>query len=207
MADSEEKPADQVEDVKDHHEDDDNPNYKPPAPKALDDIVNQDADDPSLVKYKETLLGGGLSGAVVVDESNPNKVIVQKLSLLVEGRDEVSIDLTKSPEDIKKEQHVLKDGCSYRIQIYFFVQREIVSGLRYEHKVYRKGIQVDKMKQMMGSYGPKTEVQSFKTQADDAPSGMLMRGEYVVKSRFVDDDNHEYCKWEWKLAIKKEWKD
>ncbi|GFN89080.1 rho GDP-dissociation inhibitor 1 [Plakobranchus ocellatus] len=46
-------------------EDEDNPNYKPPAPKALDEIVNQDAEDESLVKYKEALLGTAAKNVVI----------------------------------------------------------------------------------------------------------------------------------------------
>ncbi|XP_005097358.1 rho GDP-dissociation inhibitor 1 [Aplysia californica] len=186
-------------------EEEENPNYKPPAPKALDEIVSADAEDESLRKYKEALLGGGLAGNVIVDPNNEKKVIVQKLSLLAEGRDEIFIDLTRPEDEIKKECFTLKEGCKYQIKIYFYVQREIVSGLRYEHKVYRKGISVDKMKQMMGSYGPKTELQSFTTQTEDAPSGLLMRGDYKIKSRFVDDDQNEYVTWEWHLAVKKDW--
>ncbi|KAI8794585.1 rho GDP-dissociation inhibitor 1 [Biomphalaria glabrata] len=187
------------------HEDEDNPNYKPPAPKPLEELLKQDAEDESLRKYKEALLGASVGGNVIIDEKNPNKVIVEKLSLLAEGRDEIFIDLTKPEEEIKKESFTLKEGCKYQIKIYFFVQREIVSGLRYEHKVYRKGIQVDKMKQMMGSYGPKRELQSFTTQQEDAPSGLLMRGDYKIKSRFVDDDQNEYVNWEWHLTVKKDW--
>ncbi|XP_059160376.1 rho GDP-dissociation inhibitor 1-like [Physella acuta] len=187
------------------HDEEDNPNYKPPAPKALDEIVQADAEDESLRKYKETLIGAGLQGQRIVDESNPNKVIIQKLSLLAEGRDEISIDLTLPKEEIKKQCFTLKEGCKYQIKIYFFVQRDIVSGLRYEHKVYRKGIQVDKMKQMMGSYGPKPDLQSFTTQQEDAPSGLLMRGEYKIKSVFVDDDQNKYEAWEWHLDVKKDW--
>jgi predicted DNA-binding antitoxin AbrB/MazE fold protein len=46
----------------------------------------------------------------------------------------------ESKEDIKKTKIVLKEGCQYRVKILFFVQREIVAGLRYEQKVYRKGV-------------------------------------------------------------------
>ncbi|RUS74401.1 hypothetical protein EGW08_017836 [Elysia chlorotica] len=185
-------------------EDEDNPNYKPPAPKAIDDIVNQDADDESLVKYKETLLGQG-SKDIIHDANNKLNCIIQKLSLLVEGRDEVSIDLTKPEDDIKKETFTIKEGCKYQIKIYFLVQREIVTGLRYHHKVFRKGIRVDSMSQMMGSYGPKQELQSFTTQQEDAPSGMIMRGDYKIKSSFYDDDKNTYASWEWHLAVKKDW--
>jgi hypothetical protein len=186
-------------------EETENPNYKPPAPKSLDEIVNQDAEDESLRKYKEALLGSGLKGNVIVDESNPNKVIIEKLSLLVEGRPEIFLDLTKTPEEIKKKSFTLKEGCKYRIKIYFYAQREIVSGLKYVHKVYTKGINVDKTEQMMGSYPPKKELQSFTAQEDEAPSGTFKRGNYKIKSKFVDDDKNEFVNWEWNLAIKKDW--
>lgn len=42
--------------------------------------------------------------------------------------------------EIKKECFPLKENCKYQIKIYFYVQRDIVSGLCYEHKVYKKGI-------------------------------------------------------------------
>ena len=57
---------------------------------------------------------------------------------------------------------------------------------------------------MVGSYGPKMEVQSFTTPVDTAPSGMIARGTYTVKSLFTDDDKNEHLKWDWKLEIKKE---
>lgn len=185
-------------------EEEDNPNYKPPAPKSLDEIVNADAEDESLRKYKEALLGGGGVG-VIVDEKNPNKVIIQKISLLAEGRDEVSIDLTKTPEEIKKESFTIKEGCKYRMKMYFYVQREIVSGLKYSQKVYKAGIKVDSLSQMMGSYPPKAEMQSFTTQEEEAPSGMLKRGSFKIESRFIDDDKFEYASWKWNLEIKKDW--
>lgn len=198
---AEQEPAKEVESEPEEVEE--NPNYKPPAPKALDEIVNQDQDDESLVKYKETLLGAG-SKSIVIDPDKKN-CIIQKLSLVVEGRPEVFIDLTKPAEEIKKESFTIKEGCTYRLKIYFYVQREIVPGLRYLHHVYRKGIKVDHMQQMVGSYGPKEELQSFTAPPEEAPTGMLMRGDYKIKSKFYDDDKNEYANWEWHLAVKKDW--
>ena len=71
------------------------PGYKPPAEKSLSDIVGADQDDESLRKYKESLLGSAISNVVVVEEANPNRVIVKSLSLVVEGRPDVTIDLSK----------------------------------------------------------------------------------------------------------------
>ena len=59
----------------------------------------------------------------------------------------------------------------------------------------------------MGSYGPKSEIQVCQTPWDEAPEGMLARGNYTVKSKFVDDDKKEYASFEWAIEVKKDWKD
>ena len=64
---------------------------------------------------------------------------------------------------------------------------------------------MDKSNYMVGSYGPKTEPHVFLTPAEDAPSGMISRGHYVVKSKFTDDDKNIYLEWEWAFDIKKDW--
>ena len=63
---------------------------------------------------------------------------------------------------------------------------------------------MDKNNFMVGSYGPKTEVQMYSTPVEDAPSGMLSRGLYKVKSLFTDDDKNVYLEWEWSLKIMKD---
>ncbi len=59
---------------------------------------------------------------------------------------------------------------------------------------------------MVGSYGPKAEPQSYITPVDEAPKGMLARGDYKVKSKFLDDDKNIHLQWEWSFEIKKDWK-
>ena len=61
------------------------------------------------------------------------------------------------------------------------------------------------MTHMMGSYGPKAEEYAFTTPEEDAPCGVLMRGDYKIKSSFMDDDKNVYFSWEWHLAVKKDW--
>ena len=66
------------------------PGYVPPALKSLDEIKNLDQDDESLIKYKKTLLADeGASPA-----NDPRRVIVEKMYLVVGGRDDVTLDLT-----------------------------------------------------------------------------------------------------------------
>jgi len=185
----------------------DDPNYKAPAEKSIDDILETDKEDQSLQQYKATLLGSAAagSGAVVVDESDPRKVIVKALALVVEGREDVTMDLTQPIDAIKSMKFVLKEGVKFRIRIDFLVQREIVHGLKYVQKTYRAGIPVDKMTHMVGSYAPKAELYSTLTPVEDAPSGLMKRGTYTVNSFFTDDDKSDHLKWEWSIEIKKDW--
>ncbi|XP_064600475.1 rho GDP-dissociation inhibitor 1-like [Liolophura sinensis] len=196
----------QLQEVQD--EDEDNPNYKVPEKKALDEMLKQDKEDESLEKYKRELLQGGEPGL----ELYPDRLnaVPVKLALVVEGRPDVEVDLLKDLEEIKKTHLVIKEGTTYRVKIYFYVQRDIVTGLKYTQNLYKKGlkhIKVDKSNFMVGSYPPRKEIQSYTTPPDEAPSGFIARGQYKVDSQFTDDDNHNYLKWEWTLEIKKDWKD
>ncbi|XP_049775230.1 rho GDP-dissociation inhibitor 1 [Schistocerca nitens] len=188
-------------------EDEIDTNYKPPPEKTIEELLEADKEDESLRKYKEALLGEAKEGKIIVDPDDPRKVIVKKLVLCVTDRPDVELDLTGDLTQLKKQVFVIKEGVSYRIRIEFIVQREIVHGLKYVQKTYRLGVPVDKMTHMVGSYPPKTEVQSYTTPPEDAPSGMVARGSYIVHSLFTDDDKHEHLKWEWSFEIKKDWKD
>lgn len=106
---------------------------------------------------------------------------------------------------MKKKVYTIKDGIEYRIKIDFYVQREIVTGLKFQQKIYRHGMKVLKTTNMVGSYAPKQELQSYTTPVEEMPSGMLARGTYTVKSLFTDDDDNEHLKWEWSFELKKDW--
>lgn len=58
---------------------------------------------------------------------------------------------------------------------------------------------------MIGSYGPKRDLQSYITPCETAPSGMIARGTYTVNSSFVDDDKIQHLQWEWSFKIKENW--
>jgi len=200
MASGEEQQIEAVEDV-----DEETPNYKAPAKKAMEDMLNIDKDDEALEKWKKDLVGPSTDCAFPDD---PHQVIVTRMTLVPveDGHDGLTLDLTGDLSQLKKNVLVLKEGCHYRIRIDFYVQREIVTGLRYVQKSHRKGITVDTTKLMVGSYGPKPELQSYTSPVEEAPSGMIARAKYTVKSVFTDDDKHEHLKWEWCVEIKKDWK-
>ena len=185
--------------------DEEDVNYKPPPEKTLKEIVEADQNDASLQKYKEALLGQAIKEPVIVEPDNPNRVLVKRLALVVEGRPDVVLDLTEDLEALKKRIFAVKEGIQYRIRIDFYVQREIVTGLKYIQKVMRHSIQHEKLTHMVGSYAPKLEMQSYSTPVDEMPSGFVARGTYTVKSLFTDDDKNEHLKWEWSFELKKDW--
>ncbi|XP_003972173.1 rho GDP-dissociation inhibitor 1-like [Takifugu rubripes] len=179
-------------------------NYKPPAQKSVKEIQDLDKDDESLRKYKETLLGPGVTSA---DPTIPN-VQVTGMSLVCEGSPKpLILDLKGDLEALKKQAFVLKEGVEYKIKISFKVNREIVSGLKYVQQTYRKGLRIDKTDYMVGSYGPRDAEYDFLTSLEEAPTGLLARGQYNIKSKFTDDDKHDLLSWEWNLNIKKDWTD
>jgi len=188
----------------DNTEPEETPGYKPPAEKSLQEIQSLDQDDESLVRYKQALLAGVDSAASPKDD--PRKVVVQKMIFVSEGRDDIVLDLSGDISMLKKQKFTIKEGVEFRLKIIFKVQHEIISGLRYHHVISRKQISVDKQQYMVGSYGPKAEPHTYVTPVDEAPKGMLARGDYKVKSKFLDDDKNIHLQWEWSFEIKKDWK-
>ncbi|CAJ0922679.1 unnamed protein product [Ranitomeya imitator] len=186
-----------------NEEDEHSVNYKPPAQKTIQEIQALDQDDESLRKYKEALLGPVPS---TLDHSAPN-VVVTKLTLVcADAPGPLQLDLTGDLEKFKKESFTLKEGVEYRIKISFKVNKEIVSGLKYQQQTYRKGVRLDKTNYMVGSYGPRADEYEFLTPIEEAPKGLLARACYNMKSLFTDDDKTNHLSWEWNLNISKEWK-
>ena len=58
---------------------------------------------------------------------------------------------------------------------------------------------------ILGSRAPSGEVQSYLSDLEQAPSGVLSRGSFQVKSKLTDDDKHVYAEWDWNLVIAKDW--
>ncbi|KAG1149409.1 hypothetical protein G6F37_003174 [Rhizopus arrhizus] len=156
--------------------------YKPGEKKSLQEYQNLDAQDESLKKWKESL---GLNNAAHATgpSDDTRRVVVEHIALEIEGREDVIVDLSTPGK----------------------VQHDVVSGLKYLQVVKRKGIRVDKTEEMIGSYGPAADSYEKKFQLEEAPSGMLARGHYEAKSKFIDDDNVTHMEWSWSFDIKKDW--
>ncbi|KAF9080247.1 hypothetical protein BGX23_002409 [Mortierella sp. AD031] len=194
-----------------HHDDDDfgpsqTTGYKVGQKKSLNEYQNLDADDEALRRWKESL---GVANTGVSKLDDPHNVVVLQLALEVAGRPDVILDLTKSEEELKKHSFTIKEGVEYRLKVLFKVQHEVVSGLKYLHVVKRHGVRgkFDKTEEMIGSYAAKPDVIEKKASflAEEAPSGMLARGHYEAKSKFVDDDGTVHKEWSWSFDIKKDW--
>ncbi|XP_067914552.1 rho GDP-dissociation inhibitor 1 [Heterodontus francisci] len=178
--------------------------YKAPAQKSLQEIEELDKDDESLRKYKEVLLGNCKK---IADPNVPNVQVTRLTLVCATSPQALVLDLTGDLENFKKNPFVLKEGVEYKIKINFKVNKEIVSGLKYNQLTSRKGVRIDKSQYMVGSYGPRDAEYEFLTPQEEAPKGILARGNYLIKSQFTDDDKHDHLSWEWQLTIKKEWKD
>ncbi|CAK9300121.1 unnamed protein product [Gordionus sp. m RMFG-2023] len=180
--------------------------YNPPLQRSINDIISIDKEDESLQKYKEKLLGEAVHGKkIILDKTNMNFVLPKSLTLIVEDRPDRELDLSGDLSKIKNDHVFIKEGAHYALKINFYVQREMVYGLKYVQTFSRKGIKVDKTVHMIGCYGPKNDLQHYTTPIEEAPSGLLARGTYNVKSIFIDDDKREHLRWEWVLEIKKDW--
>jgi Rho GDP-dissociation inhibitor len=185
------------------------PGYKPGVAKSADEYAKLDAEDESLARWKASL---GIVPGSGENTSGP-KITVLTLELdsptLPVGR-KIVFDLKDTAKllDTKKNPIVIKEGVEYNVRITFKVNHSIISGVRYIQLVKRAGIKVDKLEQMLGSYGPSPggEPYTKNFEPEESPSGMLARsGTYSVRSRVIDDDGEVYADWDWNFKLAKEW--
>ncbi|THG95505.1 hypothetical protein EW026_g6164 [Hermanssonia centrifuga] len=192
------------------HEEDDfapssTPGYKPGGVKNVDELAQLDAEDESLARWKASL--GIVPGAAAAVASGP-KVTILSLELAspsMPADKTLSMELANPAEmeSMKKNPVHIKEGVLYNVRIKFKVNHSIISGVKYIQVVKRSGIKVDKMEQMLGSYGPtptgEPHVKNFPE--EESPSGLLARsGTYNVRSRVVDDDGEIYAAWSITMA-------
>lgn len=180
-----------------------NSKYQAPKPVPICEILAKDSNDPSLNKYKQHLIGDAIN--VIIEPSDPNKLILKKLVLMPNDHEDITFNMGGNSETFKDHVIKLKEGCTYRIKLEFYVQRDIISGLKFVQAAYKGPLRTDKSSYMLGSRPPKAEIQEYISEKEVAPSGMIARGKYHMKSHITDDDKNTYYKWEWILEIVKEW--
>jgi Rho GDP-dissociation inhibitor len=188
------------------------PGYKVAKKVDLGTILEMDNEDESLRKYKEALLGKAALSGDIAPSDDPRRVVITKMKVICKDRPagDIVYDFTEkgSESKLKDQPFTLKEKCEYKIEVFFKVQHEIVSGLKLINLVYRKGVRVAKEEEMLGSFPPQLEshlVTLPRHGWETAPDGMLARGSYKGKHKFVDDDGHNHLEYEYTFAIKKDW--
>ncbi|KAL3677847.1 hypothetical protein R1sor_020803 [Riccia sorocarpa] len=166
----------------------------------LKDQLERDKEDESLRRWKEQLLG-----QVRLDsDSVEPEVKFLTLGMTSPGRADIIIPLPLQ-KDSKGVTFTLKEGSKYRLKFAFEVHNNIVSGLKYIHSVWKGNIQVDHTKVMLGTFSPQVEPYTHIMDEETTPSGVLARGSYTAKSKFVDDDDKCYLEIDYVFEIRKDW--
>ncbi|KAE8230433.1 hypothetical protein CF326_g4569 [Tilletia indica] len=187
--------------------------YRVGEKKSLAEYLQADAEDESLARWKASLglpAGGSSSNAAAAapgltlhwlglqSANAPSGQITLNLEEYLKGGEEARENMKKNPINIK-------EGVTYNIAISFSVGADVLSGLKYLHVVKRAGVTVDKYEEMIGSYGPAATPYKKSCPAEEAPSGMLARATYAVRSRIVDDDKTVWADFTWYFKIAKDW--
>lgn len=171
---------------------------------TLKEQFEKDKDDESLRRWKEQLLGS--VDFESVGESLEPEVKILHLAIKSPGRSDILLSV---PEHGKPKGlwFTLKEGSRYSLQFTFQVSNNIVSGLRYRNTVWKSGIKVDSIKEMLGTFSPQPEPYTHEMPEETTPSGMFARGSYSAKSKFVDDDNKCYLEINYTFDIRKDWQE
>jgi len=182
--------------------------YKVGDKKTIAELLStegKESEDEALQRYKASLLGAAAGGGGT--STDPRRVVVTELAILIDGHDPIVVDeaaITKGDVTIQ-----LKEGCSYKTQLTFRVQNDLISGLKYRNVVSRM-VTVAKVEEMLGSYAPDPNKTNTivvpRREWDEAPSGMTARGNYNSKITFTDDDKTEHLSFQYQLTIAKDWK-
>jgi Rho GDP-dissociation inhibitor len=130
-------------------------------------LLLPDQNDDSLNRWKASLGLG--TGTPIGDPSDPRKCIIKSLALEVEGRPDITIDLSApgAVDTLKSKPFTIKEGSVFRIKATFVVQHEVLSGLKYIQVVKRKGVRVSKDEEML--------VSSYYQQWHEAGEGWMLK--------------------------------
>ena len=154
------------------------------------ELMAADAEDESLRRYKEALLGSAAHGDLG-DTSDSRRVVLTKFVIAFEasqGMEDLTFDLD-SPAGMQALQQsgiIMKEGAKFKFKISFRVQREICVGIKFVNAV-SKLFFAEREELMIGSYPPSSTAHSFefpKWDYNEAPAGMMYRGKYNVKNSF-----------------------
>ncbi|KAK9055693.1 hypothetical protein SSX86_026778 [Deinandra increscens subsp. villosa] len=166
----------------------------------LKEQLDKDKDDESLRRWKEKLLG-----CVESDLNGEKDPEVKFLSIGIISKDvgEITIPLPVKENQSGHPLFTLREGVQYRLKLTFSVLHNIVSGLTCINTAWKGGIQVDRIKSMLGTFAPQKDAYIETLDEETTPSGILARGIYTAKLRFEDDDKRCHLELDYSFEIKK----
>ncbi|GFP94199.1 rho gdp-dissociation inhibitor 1 [Phtheirospermum japonicum] len=80
----------------------------------------------------------------------------------------------------------LKEGTRYRLKFSFVVSNNVVSGLKYEHTLWKAGIRVDRSTVKLGTFSPQEKPHEIELEEETLPSGILFRGLYSARAKVIN---------------------
>eukprot|EP00249_Psilotum_nudum_P018690 c26920_g3_i1 orf=766-1581(+) len=170
----------------------------------LKEQLEKDKEDESLRRWKEQLLGS-VQFDPVEDRMEP-EVKVLSLTIMSPGRPDTIIPFPSAAiSNTRNHLFTLKEGTPYNFKFTFSVHRNIVSGLTFVRSVWRNGLRVDRSRVMLGTFSPQLEPYSYLMEEETTPSGILFRGTYTAKTKFIDDDCRCHMQMEHTFDIKRDW--
>jgi len=183
----------------------------PPPEVDLKDTFKKEANDPSMQAYLRSL---GIDPDYVPPKDDPRRVVVSELAIIFKDHPTPTVLKFENDDDVKnakKHPLVIKEGCHYKMRVSFRVQHNVVLGLQIKNTIFTKiGAKIASDVEMLGTYPPKNTFQAVEIPKNDwneAPSGVLARGEYKGKMKFVDDDEKSHLEFEYIMKIAKEFHD
>jgi len=181
----------------------------PPSPEEAKAAFEKEKDDPAMQAYLKSL---GLDPNYVAPEGDDRRVVVKSLEISFKDHapTKLSFETDEDLQNAKKTPLVIKEGSDYKISVTFRVQHTLVAGFKIESTVKKIGKTVSSDTEMLGSFPPSNEWTTIDIGGGDfseAPSGLMLRGEYKGRMKFVDDDGHTHLDFEYTLKFAKDWKD
>eukprot|EP01107_Rhizomastix_libera_P003712 TRINITY_DN163_c0_g1_i1.p1 TRINITY_DN163_c0_g1~~TRINITY_DN163_c0_g1_i1.p1 ORF type:complete len:197 (+),score=30.93 TRINITY_DN163_c0_g1_i1:36-593(+) len=179
----------------------------PPPEVNLNQQFAKEQNDPAMVAYLKSL---GIDPNYVPPKDDPRRVVISEFALIFKEHAPLVLKFNSQAdiEAAKKTPLIVKEGTEFKIKVSFRVQHNVVLGLKIKNNVSKLGKTVAKDEEMLGTYPPKNDFQSVEIPRldwNEAPSGMLMRGEYHSKMKFMDDDEKCHLEFEYLLKITKDW--
>ncbi|ETV86724.1 hypothetical protein H257_01822 [Aphanomyces astaci] len=174
---------------------------------SVGDLLEKDKHDSSLQRYKANLLGTAAQGDLG-DIHECRRVVVKQFKVVFEdNRHDITYDLDSEEgiQHLRDTPFVMEEGAKYKFAVFFRVNREIVSGLRFRNKVRRHVFSVSE-EVVLGSYAPQSTTHEFlfpRHEWAEAPSGLMYRGTYQAECKFIDSDNVEHLRFPYSFVIKK----